>query len=192
MDLGEGVARFQFLVRDRAGQFAASLDAVLADAGIEVAKIPPRCPRTNCFAERRVLTVRTEATDLMLIFGERHLRHVLAEYAAHYNTHGRIEPSSYVHRARNRPSPSQFWAGSAVDQSSEASSTSTSPQPETADQTPWPSSGTRQGGVARPAGCHPSRVERDTVSDPVSDVREQRPTAHSAHGRSVDSSHVKD
>jgi len=32
------------------------------------------------------LTVRTELTDRMLIFGERHLRRVLTEYAAHYNT----------------------------------------------------------------------------------------------------------
>jgi hypothetical protein len=30
MDLGEHAARFRFLVRDRAGQFTASLDAVLA------------------------------------------------------------------------------------------------------------------------------------------------------------------
>jgi hypothetical protein len=33
-----------------------------------------------------VLTIRTEVTDRMLIFGEQHLRRVLAGYAAHYNT----------------------------------------------------------------------------------------------------------
>jgi hypothetical protein len=39
MDLGEQVHGFRFLVRDRAGQFTASFDAVLADAGIQVVKI---------------------------------------------------------------------------------------------------------------------------------------------------------
>jgi putative transposase len=86
MDLGEHTAQFRYLVRDRAGQFTASFDAVLADTGIEVVKTPPHCPRANCFAERFVLTARTELTDWMLIFGERHLRRVLAEYSAHYNT----------------------------------------------------------------------------------------------------------
>ena len=80
MDLGERAESFRFLVRDRAGQLAATFDAVLANAGIEVAKIPPRCPQANCFAERIVLTLRTELTDRMLIFGEQHLRRVLAEY----------------------------------------------------------------------------------------------------------------
>jgi hypothetical protein len=32
-----------------------------------------------------VLTARTEVTDGMLIFSERHLRVVMAEYEAHYN-----------------------------------------------------------------------------------------------------------
>jgi transposase InsO family protein len=119
MDLGEDVARFRYLVRDRAGQFTASFDAVFADAGIEVVRIPPRCPRANCFAERFVLTVRTELTDRMLIFGERHLRWVLAAYAAHYTTGGgRIERCSYVRRARKCPFPSRYTAESGVDRSS--------------------------------------------------------------------------
>ena len=85
MDLGDRAAGFRFLVRDRAGQFTASFDAVLADAGIEVVKIPPRSPRANCYAERFVLTARTGVTDQMLIFGERHRQTILAQYAAHYN-----------------------------------------------------------------------------------------------------------
>ena len=85
MDLGDRAAGFRFLVRDRAGQFTEAFGAVLADAGIEAVKIPPRSPRANAFAERFVLTARTEVTDRMLIFGRRHLRTILADYEAHYN-----------------------------------------------------------------------------------------------------------
>ena len=85
MDLDDRTATFRFLVRDRAGQFTATFDSVLAGAGIDAVRIPPRCPRANCFAERFVLTVRTELTDRILIFGERHLRTVLARYSVHYN-----------------------------------------------------------------------------------------------------------
>ncbi len=37
------------------------------------------------YAERFVLTARTEVTDRLLIFGQRHPRTVLAQYEAHYD-----------------------------------------------------------------------------------------------------------
>ncbi|MEU1629809.1 integrase core domain-containing protein [Streptomyces sp. NPDC020096] len=85
LDLGNRASDFTFLVRDRAGQFSATFDAVLAGAGINVVKIPPRCPRANAYAERFVHTVRSEVTDRILIFGRHHLRTVLHEYVQHYN-----------------------------------------------------------------------------------------------------------
>jgi putative transposase len=85
LDLGDRAADFKFLTRDRAGQFTDSFDAALSSTGIKAVKIPPRSPRANAFAERFVLTARTEVTDRMLILGERHPRVVMAEYAAHYN-----------------------------------------------------------------------------------------------------------
>jgi putative transposase len=116
MDVGDRVTQFRFLVRDRAGQFTASFDAVLADVDIQVVRIPPRCPRANCFAERFVRTLRTELTDRMLIVNQRHLRAVLAEYVRHYN--GRRP-----HRARDlrpphptTPSRTSTMNGSSVDE----------------------------------------------------------------------------
>ena len=100
MDLGERAAGFRFLVRDRAGQFTEAFDAVLAGAGIEVVKIPPRSPKANACAERWVRTVRAEVTDRMLIIGPGHLRVILDEYAAHYNRHR-------PHRARNLRPPDE-------------------------------------------------------------------------------------
>ncbi len=52
MDLGDRITEFRFLVRDRAAQFTASFDTVLADAGIRVE--PPTDPR--CGFEKALLT----------------------------------------------------------------------------------------------------------------------------------------
>jgi putative transposase len=92
MDLGERAEQFKVLIRDRAGQFTDAFDTVLADAGVTVCKIPPHSPRANAYAERFVLTARSEVTDRILISGERHLRQTPGEHARHYNGDGHIEP----------------------------------------------------------------------------------------------------
>jgi transposase InsO family protein len=87
IDLGDRAGKFRFLVRDRDAKFTRVVDDVMSGNDIRVIKIPPRSPRANAFAERWVRTVRSECTDRMLIFGERHLRAVLTEYADRYNRH---------------------------------------------------------------------------------------------------------
>jgi transposase InsO family protein len=86
MDLDEHAQRFRFFLRDRDAKFAAAFDTVLAAAGIQVLKTPPRAPKANAYAERWVRTVRTECLDWILIWNRRHLERVLTDYIRHYNT----------------------------------------------------------------------------------------------------------
>jgi transposase len=87
MDLGERAARFRFLIRDRDRKFTTIFDDMLAGAGVRIVKTPIQSPQANSLAERYVGTPRRECLDHLLIYGERHLRRVLAEYAQHYNEH---------------------------------------------------------------------------------------------------------
>jgi transposase InsO family protein len=73
-------------------------DAVFASIGVKVITTPVRAPRANAIAERWIGSVRRECLDRILITGERHLRHVLAEYTDYYNRHR-------PHRTLNQTSP---------------------------------------------------------------------------------------
>jgi putative transposase len=87
MDLGERAARFRFLIRDRDSKFTEVFDEVFAGNGVRVIKTPVRSPQANSFAERYVGTLRRECLNHLPIYGEQHLRQILAEYAQHYNEH---------------------------------------------------------------------------------------------------------
>ena len=177
MDLGDRAADFRFLVRDRAGQFTEAFNAVLAGASIRVVKIPPRSPRANAYAERFVLTARTEVTDQMLIFGERHLRTILAEYEAHYN-------GQRPHRSRQlrppspaTPSRTSPGSGSSAGPSWAALSTNTNEPHRSPVQDRWLSSGTPHvnSSLLWPSGVRIIAMSLRTPSSPT--VRSaQRPS----------------
>jgi putative transposase len=96
--LGDRVGQFRFLIRDRDAKFTDSFDAVFGSEGIRILRTPVLAPRANAFAERWVGTVRRELLDRMLIFGQRQLETLLAEYVTHYNEHR-------PHRALGQASP---------------------------------------------------------------------------------------
>jgi putative transposase len=100
MDLGQRAATVKFLIRDRAGQFTSSFDAVLTAEGIRFVASPPQAPRANAICERTIGTLRREVLDRTLIVSEQHLRQVLTEYLRHYNT-------ARPHRALGQLTPAQ-------------------------------------------------------------------------------------
>ena len=104
MDLGQRSASVKFLIRDRAGQFTGSFDAVFTAEGIRTLASPPQAPRANAICERMIGSLRREVFDQLLIVNEHHLRRVLTEYLLHYNT-------ARPHRALGQLAPAQAPAG---------------------------------------------------------------------------------
>jgi transposase InsO family protein len=84
--LGERFEDFRFLIRDRGSNLTGSFDAVFQAVGIRILRTAVQAPRMNAICERLIGTLRRELLDRMLILNQAHLRAVLAEYQAHYNT----------------------------------------------------------------------------------------------------------
>jgi transposase InsO family protein len=58
---------------------------MLADAGIESVKLPPRSPNLNAYAERFVRTIKEECLEQMILFGEKALRNNIREFLDHFH-----------------------------------------------------------------------------------------------------------
>jgi hypothetical protein len=58
---------------------------ILEQAGVDVILTPPQAPNCNAFAERFVLSIKSECLDRMIFFGERSLRRAVTEFVEHYH-----------------------------------------------------------------------------------------------------------
>ncbi len=76
----------RYLILDRDPVFTKRVRQMLGRAGVKVVRLPARSPNLNAHAERFVGSVRRECLAKIIPLGERHLRHILEEYVAHYHT----------------------------------------------------------------------------------------------------------
>ncbi len=74
----------RFLIRDRDDKFGPGFDRVANGAGTRVVRTAVQAPLMNSVCERFLGSVRRECLDHLVILPERHLHHVLAEYALSY------------------------------------------------------------------------------------------------------------
>ncbi|MDP6525249.1 MAG: integrase core domain-containing protein [Kiritimatiellia bacterium] len=75
----------RYLIHDRDSKFSRGFDDLLVASGIQPVRLPPKSPNLNAYAERFVRSIKDECLDRMILFGERSLRYVIKEYAAHYH-----------------------------------------------------------------------------------------------------------
>lgn len=73
------------MIRDRDRVYGHAFVRRLRAMGIRDRPTSPWSPWQNAYAERLIGSIRRECLDHIVVFGERHLRHVLAAYAAYYN-----------------------------------------------------------------------------------------------------------
>ena len=73
------------LIRDRDTSYGAAVTCRLRAMGIRDRPISPRSPWQNGHVERLIGSIRRECLDHVVVFGERHLRELLANYATYYN-----------------------------------------------------------------------------------------------------------
>src|SRR6478609_7298375 len=85
----------RYLIRDRDGAYGEPFVRRLRSMGIRDRPTSPRSPWQNGFAERLIGSIRRECLDHVVVFGERHLRHVLLSYKDYYNRASE-HPSVYV------------------------------------------------------------------------------------------------
>src|SRR5260370_39928495 len=101
-----------YLVRDRDGSYGHAVTRRLAAMGIRDHPTAARSPWQNGHAERLIGSIWRECLDHIVVFGDTHLRRILAAYAGYYNelrTHLALDKDSPAHRPIHRYGQIAAW-----------------------------------------------------------------------------------
>ena len=75
----------RYLIMDRDPLYTACFRKMLIDSGTNPVRLPARSPDLNAFAERFVLSIKSECLNKIIPLGEKHLRLTIKEYMEHYH-----------------------------------------------------------------------------------------------------------
>ena len=75
----------RYLIRNRDGAYGETFIRRLEAMGIRDRPSSARSPWQNGHAERLIGSIRRDCLDHVVVFGERHLRHLLNSYQRYYN-----------------------------------------------------------------------------------------------------------
>jgi transposase InsO family protein len=101
-----------YLIRDRDASYGQAVTKRLSAMGIRDHPTAPRSPWQNGHAERLIGSIRRECLDCIVVFGEAHLRRILAAYTGYYNelrTHLSLSKDSPAYRPIHRYGRIAAW-----------------------------------------------------------------------------------
>jgi transposase InsO family protein len=75
----------RYLILDNDPLFTDGFEKLLGDSGVKFVKLPAKSPNLNAYAERFVLSIKSECLNRMVILGEKHLRAAVLDFTAHYH-----------------------------------------------------------------------------------------------------------
>jgi hypothetical protein len=88
-NLTDGVDGFlrdmRYVFHDRDPLFTREFRNLLRSARVKSIKLPAHSPNLNAYAERFVLSIKSECLNKLVLLSERHLRHAVREFVAHYH-----------------------------------------------------------------------------------------------------------
>ena len=86
LDADDGFLREKrYLILDRDPLYTKEFRQMLRRAGVKPLLLPARSPNLNAYAERFVLSIKSECLDRIVPLGEGHLRRAIGEYLVHYH-----------------------------------------------------------------------------------------------------------